>query len=124
MKRSDSELNNMFQGDYLVCLACGSLIFRHGFTPTFKKRDITNAYHDHVRSCFGLKRLIVVTQIVSHLPDLYFMRWYRRTERLKQLVENERLRAQIAETIRKNRERNDGASEGSRSVSSRHDSQD
>lgn len=58
--KSDSELKNMFMGDFLTCICCGDIIFRHGYgQKTFKYKNIQDAYFRHVKKCFSIKRLLV-----------------------------------------------------------------
>lgn len=56
-----SELHNLFMGDYLVCQACGYVVFRLGLTRgTFRIADVNRAYRSHAMHCFQWKRLIVL----------------------------------------------------------------
>lgn len=58
--KRDNEGHNLFCGDYLFCSACGDAIFRVPIIAQYIRfRDIRHAYENHVKICFGIKRLIV-----------------------------------------------------------------
>jgi hypothetical protein len=53
----NSELRNLWQGDYLLCSHCKEIIYRLPYsTQLIYFRDISNAYFRHVKKCFSLKR--------------------------------------------------------------------
>lgn len=58
--KKDNELHNLFTGDYLICKACGAIIYSAPLHPfTFRFAEVTRKFHNHLLKCFGLQRLVV-----------------------------------------------------------------
>jgi len=64
----NAELFYIQYTDSLTCVACGRVIYSpqtHARLDvkneryTYKYSDVTEAYHDHARECFALRRLLV-----------------------------------------------------------------
>jgi hypothetical protein len=64
MARHDNELHNLWCGDYLLCQACGCIIYASPLQPfSFRFAEITGKYNRHLKDCMGLKRIVVTAMI-------------------------------------------------------------
>lgn len=53
----NDELRNLFTGDYLVCRACGEIVYQAPLTPrTFKFSEVARAVRNHWKKCAAFRR--------------------------------------------------------------------